>query len=397
MKDMKTVVLFNKADKFGLLQDALLLQKTFDCELKDPLEPTTACDLAIHLEVPYYGWMAMAKKNVFVINREWEESWNPYLKHADILVFKCNSDKERFLGVHEYTGESVIVPWACSHYPYTLEHADNSMLWLLGNSVNKREAAAKILPLWKAEWPVLNVYTTTNLLHKVPDNVKIHVENLTDSKRHSLQQRNPCHLIFSSADALTALEGESCGAFLLGNSLPTYVELFGGKSYAYLTPSTLNDYKAGVKDTFESFTQEDLAVAVDTYLKNRGDNAYLDACNTSAERLTQFKSVVKGLLLESSSEPMARYLADEELPNISIITLIYNRKAFIDLAFKNILGTDYPKEKIEWVIVDDSDDPAEQCSDKIIKFGRENAPLSLTYLPLAKRTIGRKRNVGVYR
>lgn len=404
LKDMKTVVLFNKANQFGLLQDALLLEKTIECVLKDPLEPALQCDIAIHLEVPYYGWMAFARTNVFVINPEWwEESWNPYLNHADLLIFKCESDKERFLGTHDYSGKSMLVPWACLQFPYNPSTRKESVLWLLGGSVNKREAAAKILPLWRAEWPTLNVYTTTPLCLEHCDNVNIHVENLTTSKRQSLQENSPCHLIFSAAEALgvSALEGEACGAFLLGNSLPTYVELFGGKSYAYLTRSTLENYKAGVKDTFESFTQADLDSCIDTYLTKQCDMAYLDASDTAIERLTRFKACVQEVLASaanvSTSGTSMYYLADEDLPNISVVTLIYNRKAFLELAFKNILGTDYPKEKIEWVIVDDSDDPAEQCSDKIIKFGRENAPLSLTYIPLAKRTIGRKRNVGTFR
>ena len=97
------------------------------------------------------------------------------------------------------------------------------------------------------------------------------------------------------------------------------------------------------------------------------------------------------------SDSTLRFLSDEELPKISVVTLTYNRKKFLDLAFHNILITDYPKDKIEWVIVDDSDDPKEQASDKIIKFGRENGPLTMTYIPLAKRTIGRKRNVGIFR
>lgn len=401
MKDMKTVVLFNKANEFGLLQDALLLQKTIECVLKDPLEPPVQCEVAIHLEVPYYGWMAFAGTNVFVINPEWwEESWNPYLRHADLLIFKCNSDKERFLSTHEYSGNSMFLPWACLQFPYSPAPRKDSVLWLLGGSVNKREAAAKILPLWRAEWPTLNVYTTTPLCLEHCNNVNIHVENLTTSKRQSLQENSPCHLIFSAAEALgvSALEGEACGAFLLGNSLPTYVELFGGKSYAYLTRSSLENYKAGVHDTFESFTQADLDACIDTYLTKQCDMAYLDASDMAIGRLARFKTCVQEALANVSvSGTSMYYLANEELPNISVVTLIYNRKAFLDLAFKNILETDYPKEKIEWVIVDDSDDPVEQCSDKIIKFGRENAPLSLTYIPLAKRTIGRKRNVGTYR
>jgi glycosyltransferase involved in cell wall biosynthesis len=92
------------------------------------------------------------------------------------------------------------------------------------------------------------------------------------------------------------------------------------------------------------------------------------------------------------------YLSNAELPSISIVTLTYNRRKFLDLCFLNLLSTDYPKEKIEWVVVDDSDDAENQGADKIMKFGRQCAPISLTYLPLAKKTsIGAKRNLGCLR
>jgi glycosyltransferase involved in cell wall biosynthesis len=67
-------------------------------------------------------------------------------------------------------------------------------------------------------------------------------------------------------------------------------------------------------------------------------------------------------------------LADEELPKISVITLLYNRKAFIELAFKNILATDYPKDKIEWIVIEDSDNPAEDASDRVVAVAESAAP-----------------------
>jgi len=398
---MKTVVLYNKANEFGLRQDALLIQSSIPCELKDPLEPAAPCDFAIHLEVPYYGWMAFARVNAVVVNPEWwEEAWNPYLKRADYLLFKCQADMDRFVAAyaakegHPYEGKAVLIPWACMPVPSTTVR--NEWLWLLGGSVNKREAALKILPLWKAEWPPLLVYTTSSLSLDVPlaSNVTLRVEDLGQKKRQELQAAAPCHLIFSASEALcmSAMEGEACGAFLLGNSLPTYVENFGSADYVHLTPSTLEPYKAGVKDTFAGIQGHLEAFVQAVSIKSRKT-----ASEKSTYRRNAFKLALQKILPVASPWQPIRFLSDEELPKISVVTLTYNRKKFLDLAFHNLLSTDYPKDKIEWVIVDDSDDPTEQASDKIIKFGRENAPMSMAYIPLAKRTIGRKRNVGIFR
>lgn len=45
------------------------------------------------------------------------------------------------------------------------------------------------------------------------------------------------------------------------------------------------------------------------------------------------------------------------LPKISLITPTYNKHAFIKLAIENFYNIDYPKDLIEWIIVDDSDKP----------------------------------------
>jgi hypothetical protein len=345
--------------------------------------------------------MSFAAINVFMINPEWwEDAWNPYLTRADLLVFKCEADKERFLESRPFSGKAVVIPWACVPYELYVKEKNN-VLWLLGASVNKREAALKVLPLWQGDWPQLNVYTTTPFVEDLylQPNVKIHVGNLGPIARRSLQQEHACHMVISAAEALgvSALEAEACGAFIIGNALPAYVELFKDAAYAHLTPAKLEPYKAGVKDSFIGFEQGWLQAGIDKFLDRNEDNTFLDAMEKSNERMVKFREAVQSLNTAAPPPAPIYYLADEELPKISVITLLYNRKAFVDLAFKNILGTDYPKDKIEWVIVDDSDDPEQQCTDKILKFGRENGPLSLTYIPLAKRTIGRKRNVGIHR
>ena len=65
---------------------------------------------------------------------------------------------------------------------------------------------------------------------------------------------------------------------------------------------------------------------------------------------------------------MPPVLGQAECPNISVLTLTYNRRNFIDLAFLNLLVSDYPKDKIQWVVVEDSDDPLLSASDKIKQF-----------------------------
>jgi glycosyltransferase involved in cell wall biosynthesis len=85
----------------------------------------------------------------------------------------------------------------------------------------------------------------------------------------------------------------------------------------------------------------------------------------------------------------------DDCPPISIITLVHNRPQFIKNACLNLLSSDYPREKMEWVVVDDSE-PDKSPSDMILQFEEQFAPGRLVYIPLTRqRSIGYKRNLGV--
>jgi hypothetical protein len=417
-------IIYNKSNTFGLRQDAELLKKALapmPVKEVDPLEPSTFCGIAIHLEVPVYSVMALATVNIFVINPEWwEDSWNAYLSKAELLIFKCQADRERFLVDRPSAASvsSVVLPWT-SPVPlsaFGTQKAPDALgapspcIWLLGGSKHKREAAEHILPLWKEDWPHLDVYTTSPLAfpaeaEATPANVTIHVKDLTSEECRKIQAASPCHLIFSASESLSlcSLEGQAAGAFLIGNSLPTYTERFADSLSVYLTPSTLVPNNAGQKDTFTSLTQSDLQAAMDKFSVSNTQDVKRLQQTAFIRRYAEFRDCVKGIVerYPNTVRPV-RYLSDEELPSISVVTLLYNRRKFVDLAIHNLLATDYPKHKIEWVVVEDSDITEEQAADKVLKFGRESAPLSVSYIPVPstfkiKNSIGMKRNTGIMR
>lgn len=391
-----------------MLIQRILESQGFQVRVADPLEPQGPCDIAIHLEVPVYAAACLAAYNVFVINPEWwEEAWSPYLPRADLLIFKCDADRERFVS-NRPTANALTIPWATPVLPSALPKGQkaNSILWLLGGSVSKREAAAKVIPLWNAVWPELHVYTTSQL-DVDGDNVKIHVKDLAEEEIRKLQAESSCHLIMSASESLglSALEGQAAGAFLIGNGLPVYKELFQGNPAVALIGSTLVPNKAGVKDTFDGISE--LPAAINKYLNSDRDATYKTQTEAAVKRSEKFALAIADAFRHLNGKgqgqgQMARPLQDAELPHISVVTLLYNRRKFVDLAIHNLLVTDYPKDKIEWVVVEDSDITEEQAADKVIKFGRESAPLSVSYIPMPsthkiKNTIGAKRNLGIQR
>lgn len=435
---IQPVFLYNKSNPYGIAEDVKVFEDVLKKAFKeaniafnkvrhsDPLEKPILCDIAFHFEIPVYSYFPWARKNVLIVNPEWWESgWDAYLHHTDLLIFKCEADRKYFVEQKNYTGNSITLPWTTpvtpddfKRFPCSTEHT-TGCLWFLGGSHNKRAAAEKILPLWKSSFPEIDVYTTTPLTldtNTLSKNVTIHVQDVPEETRRSLQHLYPCHFIFSQAEALgmVALEAEAAGAYVIGNALPVYSELFpetslstgqGSTKVSPLSPSNLQPLKGGRMDTFEHITSEVLQNLFQDYYKTDLTVFRKQQKEKSIQRFKQFVSETKSFLQSfMGQEPkynlrtLPPVLSDSECPPISIVTLMYNRRKFVDLAFHNLLLTDYPKDKIEWIVVEDSDKVEEQASDKIVKFGRECQPMSLTYIPLEKKTpIGEKRNIACKR
>lgn len=74
-----------------------------------------------------------------------------------------------------------------------------------------------------------------------------------------------------------------------------------------------------------------------------------------------------------------------ELPFVSVCTPTFNRRPFIEMMIKCFDSQDYPKNKMEWVIVDDGSDPIEDMvkSHPNVKYFKYDE----------KMTLGKKRNI----
>lgn len=78
---------------------------------------------------------------------------------------------------------------------------------------------------------------------------------------------------------------------------------------------------------------------------------------------------------------------EEDLPDISILTITRDRRVFMPLARYSYMIQSYPEDKLEWVIVDDGEDPIEDTLIGVpnVKYVRSDPGL----------TISQKRNLAV--
>lgn len=87
----------------------------------------------------------------------------------------------------------------------------------------------------------------------------------------------------------------------------------------------------------------------------------------------------------TTSSNSSNALVNNKLPFVSVCTPTFNRRPFIQTMIKCFNSQDYPKNKMEWIIVDDGTDPIEDLvkSHPSVKYFKYDE----------KMTLGKKRNI----
>jgi hypothetical protein len=419
---MRIVLLWNQSNTFGLSQDAALIEHAIrvlesnskmgsvkeSCEVVrlDPLQPPSNADIVIHLEVPHPVWFQWAPVHFWMVNPEWySPNWASYKEQFTQVWVKEQSR------LAEFGSKAKHIPWAVRG-PLKPIHRDalglRQALWVLGASQNKHIAARALLPIWPADFPITVTTTleTADLPNSdlYPKSVTVKRGFLDAADLEELNRNSATHVAISAAEGFgfTAAQGEARSAALIVNTLPVYNEYYGGKPYVGFlqTPTAQSDLNhSGDIADFSSVTTEDIKAALQAIPTGESQ------VQVSEDRLKTFIETVNHnvvLCLRKAKQFHVKkppVLAIDDCPSISVLTLTYNRRNFIDLAFLNMLTTDYPLSKIQWVIVEDSDDPMKSSSDKVKKFEERSSDtkgFEITYVPMTKkRSIGYKRNRAV--
>jgi hypothetical protein len=85
-----------------------------------------------------------------------------------------------------------------------------------------------------------------------------------------------------------------------------------------------------------------------------------------------------------------------EIPRVAVITLTRNRPQWAAVAVRNVVGARWPLSRLEWIIVDDSDE-GKGLESQVESLRASAAALTIRYVKLTpgSLSIGAKRNAGV--
>jgi hypothetical protein len=407
-------ILYNRSNPFGLATDAQVLEELLRLQTAvsigqiqhvDPREPPRAADVQFHLEVPVFGNCPWSKTNVLLVNPEHyvATAYDAYLHAFDAVITRT---EERVAGssyVHWCLPAKKQAELATAAAKRTEQQKELGFLALVGGSTNKAAALAELLPNWLPGSPKLRVYTSRSDLAGQLEGVRaadapveIICKELSADEVVRLQKLYSGHLVVSRAEGFgyAAAEGAAAGAFMILSDIPAFQRFKGQPGTAFVSAAAAAAATPMQEELADAFKHFGLFAATATASAQQQQQQTAVA-DLSATLKTLEKKVQRRL--QAQLPPILP--ADEALcPHITVVTLTRNRRNFIDLACLNLLLTDYPRDKIEWLVVEDSDDDEKSASDKIIGFAAKNPDIKVSYIPLIGRTsIGEKRNKAVDR
>jgi hypothetical protein len=386
-------------------------------------------DINIHLEVPTRSAWKWARYNIVMVNQEWwyTGAWDwalapPSEGGADLFLFKSAYARSLFPMIEGR--RTRLMPWRCTpEINLALSSLDkacihNEFLYLVGASVNKTAAARAIVSAWKSSWPrlrIVGVQVVLDELAKVRDdadsaNIIFQTPYDTDSERISAQTASRWHVVASAAEGFgfTFAEAAAVGALPLWTDIPVYKEIYGnilgsvGRiNYSNSPPSVskfpdpiltnwrVEDVTAGVESLLRLSEAEDHALR--GYLRHAYTTRIKEHRNAWKAMLGAVENKLRGV--PTFSLP-PRPLPSSELPYVAVISLTRNRPKWWENMARNILLADYPREKLSWVIVDDSD-ATYRVDAQVMRFQETHHDINLKYVSLPHAvSIGEKRNIG---
>jgi hypothetical protein len=439
MAPLTVNILYNRTNTFGLTDDVSvierLLKKAQDsigqpiqkAKIVDIREPLSHCDIQFHLETPIFGAIPWGHTNVILINPEqWSYSYDSYVHAFDALLFRDPDSAAAFRADFEKKGirsdHIHVIPWcaswnndipACNGY----DGFYNGFVCFLAGSSSKYEYLKKLIPHWRPSDPPLTIYTTrpdfVDELQQLglPDNIRVICKDMDVIPRYRIMSSYKGHLICSQGEAYgyAAANAEVLGVFTIMNSLPVFQHTYQynhgiawlSNSYKpsehvrYLLASPGDMIRQELEEAFRLFNINDFGQI--RWVRQ------MKARERFSSTIFAFLPIIGRLQLLIQQRQSAKsvihcppILHAADCPPITIITPTYQRKKLIDIAFHNLLATDYPHEKIEWVVIEDNEHASQMASEKIVQFQVQAPSIQLKYIPIEGRmSIGEKRNIAI--
>ena len=416
---MKVNIISNFRPKTGLMQDVGILRGILSAAYGEDvkmfrvphmLPECPEADVNIFLEVVNPALFPFAGKNIWIPNPEWTyRTWIPYIAMFDEIWCKTQECLDIFT---KYTSNARYIGWTSIDKIWDAEkHKKNyyKAIVPVGKNIFRNpkpilQAYYRILnndPKMYNKLPALNiVYDPSVIQFHVPEEIKskvhLHDKVLGESEYDDLLRECGLCICISVCEGFghAVNEALSVGCNLLISPIRPFKEDIVGEvqiGVYYGEQSQVIDQTECIGtmvDTNVYSIMDALEEYVDTPLKSKQlaskflRDLYVANTIRWGEKMKEF---LVGVNIPSYSLKDT-FAKEADLPDISIVTITKDRRKFMPLAVYSYMIQSYPEDKIEWVIVDDGDDPIEDTL-----FGVPN----VKYVWCEKMSVADKRNLGV--
>jgi hypothetical protein len=419
---MRVNIIYNARANTGLFQDASLLRgilaAVFDKDVQIRgvnfnLPECEEADVNIFLEVMNPSLFSYARKNIWIPNPEWTyTTWVPYLDMVDEIWVKTKEAESIFTPLTKTPIR--LIGWSSFDKMWDLTEKKNyyKAIVPVGKNIFRHpkpifQAYLKIhedYPLDYTTLPVLHVVYDAKVIqvtvpHAIQDKVILHDFMKDGEYNELLKECGLCVCLSVSEGFCHAVnEAMSAGCNLILSRIRPFLEDLVGEVQ-------VGAWYGTVKETVQH--PKHLGVLVDTTISSVVGALRSYSATSFKERRAGSKTIrqlfidrnrkwietMKKVITESFPVNIPPYSLkdtfpkEEDLPDVSIVTITRDRRVFMPLAKYSYMIQSYPEDKLEWVIVDDGDDPIEDTL-----LGVPN----VTYVKCdRKMTISEKRNLGV--
>ena len=404
---MRINIVSTHRNQTGLSQDADLLQGIWfsaddTVKFRRILNAQPECpeaEMNVFLEVLNPSLFTYAARNVLIPNPEWTyKTWIPYLASLDEIWCKTQEAVEIFKDLHpnvKYIG------WTSIAKGIPEKKNFHKALVLTGKNIYRHPqlivdayalAVAKDMKL-----PELHiVYDGTRLRVDVPEvlssKIVLHSSTLKQGEYDLLVQECGLAICCSGAEGFghAVNEAASTGSVLLLNDILPFKD-FGYETVWVKTEQTVPHPEClGVicKTTPEAVVAGLEEYAATTF-KERKQMGNTNADKYVARQTEWTKRMQDFLKLYATTDEFSvdkTAIPEDELPGVTIVTPTRDRLKFMEICAGAVDSQCYPKDKLEWIIIDDGKDTCEEFVKHI--------PYARYILEMAGKTIAWKRNLG---
>jgi hypothetical protein len=367
----------------------------------------------VFLQCMNYQFVQHAKVNVAIIDHEnMTMNMVDYLANMDYVICKSYYSYQVIQTALKSRGyplnNLVELGWRSPNIEVGIQNKNFQRVLLFCNQRNS-DIYSRIIDEWNKDLPVLEVVSAnTNIILRNPKTRKeqsnINYNDKIESHEfHKLFNECGFHLIIEDRASFENLINQ-CQQV---GSIP--IALYGGANREIFSSDNGVELSCKKKKSIDtklgslfSFNPQHVISKITDTLKLSSESigllardAKINSHNNTSKFEAKFLDLFKNIVSQVRVTKKPNYkLSDENLPTVSIITPTYNRKKFFSLAIFNYNSFDYPREKLEWIIIDDS--TVENSVESLLPVEAARAKYNITYLRLDdKTTIGEKRNKAI--